>query len=199
MNINACEFVENGLAEIRWHARGGQGAVTAAKTLAEMSLTKNMFFQAFPEYGPERMGAPIQCFNRLSTNKISTYCGITNPRMVVVVDPTLLDVVDVTAGLAMDGILIINTGEKPAAIRKKFSINGRKIFTIDATHISIEELGRFMPNIPVLGALLKVTELLSEDEAIGFLKESFGKKFPEKVVESNIRALQRAFKEVEEE
>ncbi len=199
MGNNTCEFVENGLAEIRWHARGGQGAVTAAKTLAEMSLTKNMFFQAFPEYGPERMGAPIQCFNRLSTNRISTYCGITNPRMVVVVDPTLLDVVDVTAGLAMDGILIVNTDASPAELRKKLGLKGRKIYTVDATHISIDELGRFMPNIPVLGALLKVTELLSEEEAIAFLKESFGKKFSGKVVESNIRALQRAFKEVKEE
>ncbi|MEW5920455.1 MAG: 2-oxoacid:acceptor oxidoreductase family protein [Bacillota bacterium] len=199
MSGKTCEFVESGLAEIRWHARGGQGAVTAAKTLAEMSLTKNMFFQAFPEYGPERMGAPIQCFNRLSTNKISTYCGITNPRMVVVVDPTLLDVVDVTAGLAMDGILIVNTAEKPEEIRKKFDIKGRNIYTIDATHISIDELGRFMPNIPMLGALLKVTKLLSEEEAVSFLKESFGKKFSAKVVDSNIRALQRAFKEVGEE
>lgn len=199
MSGEVCEFVESGLAEIRWHARGGQGAVTAAKTLAEMSLTKDMFFQAFPEYGPERMGAPIQCFNRLSTNKISTYCGITNPNMVIVVDATLLDVVDVTAGLGMDGILIINSGEKPGYIREKYDIKGRKIYTVDATHISMEELKRFMPNIPMLGAMLQITELLSEDEAITFLKESFGKKFTEKVVASNIRALQRAFREVEGE
>lgn len=199
MGNNMCTFIDSGLAEIRWHARGGQGAVTAAKTLAEMSLSKGIFFQAFPEYGPERMGAPIQCFNRLSTNRISTYCGITNPHMVIVVDPTLLEVVDITAGLAMDGILIINTAEKPQDIRKKMNISGRKIYTIDATHISVEELGRFMPNIPMLGALLKVTGFLSEEEAIAFIKESFGKKFSAKVVDSNIRALQRAFKEVEEE
>ena len=199
MSGEVCEFVESGLAEIRWHARGGQGAVTAAKTLAEMSLTKNMFFQAFPEYGPERMGAPIQCFNRLSTKKISTYCGITNPDMVLVVDPTLLDVVDVTEGLGMNGILIINSAEKPAYFREKFAIAGRKIYTVDATHISLDELKRFMPNIPMLGAMLSITELLSEAEAISFLKDSFGKKFPEKVVDSNIRALQRAFKEVEAE
>jgi len=194
-----CEFVESGLAEIRWHARGGQGAVTATKTLAEMSLTKDMFFQAFPEYGPERMGAPIQCFNRLSTKKISTYCGITNPDMVLVVDPTLIDVVDVTTGLSMNGILIINSGEKPQYFRKKLGLTGRKIYTVDATHISLEELKRFMPNVPMLGALLQVTELLSEEEAITFLKDSFGKKFSQKVVDSNIRALKRAFKEVEAE
>ncbi len=185
--------------EIRWHARGGQGAVTAAKTLAEMSLTKDMFFQAFPEYGPERMGAPIQCFNRLSENKISTYCGITNPAIVIVVDPTLLEVVDVSTGLAADGTLIINTPSSPSEIRAKINLNGRKIYTVDATHISLEALGRFMPNIPMLGALLRATGLLSKEEATDFLRNTFGKKFPSKVVESNVVALERAYEEVESE
>lgn len=187
------------VVEIRWHARGGQGAVTAAKTLAEMSLTKNMFFQAFPEYGPERMGAPIQCFNRLSKSKISTYCGITNPNIVLVVDHTLLDIVDISAGLDDDGIVIINTTLQPGQIRAKLNLNGRKIYTVDATHISLEELRRFMPNIPMLGALLKVTSLLTKEEAIEFLQDSFGKKFPSKVVQSNIAALNRAFEEVKAE
>ncbi len=187
------------LIEIRWHARGGQGAVTAAKTLAEMSLTKDMFFQAFPEYGPERMGAPIQCFNRLSENKISTYCGITNPAIVVVVDPTLLEVVDISTGLAADGTLIINTPKNPSEIRSKINLNGRKIYTVDATHISLEALGRFMPNIPMLGALLKATGLLTKEEAVDFLRNNFGKKFPSKVVESNVVAMERAFEEVETE
>lgn len=188
-----------GLTEIRWHARGGQGAVTAAKTLAEMSLVRDMFFQAFPEYGPERMGAPIRCFNRLSTNKISTYCGITNPQIVVVVDPTVMETVDVTEGVKDDGILIINTHYDPATIRKKTGVAGRKIYTIDATHISLDALGRFMPNIPMLGALLSVTGLLSKEEAIEFLTSSFGKKFPKKVVDSNIVALDRAYEEVKGE
>jgi pyruvate ferredoxin oxidoreductase gamma subunit len=192
-------MVNDSVLEIRWHARGGQGAVTAAKTLAEMSLTKDMFFQAFPEYGPERMGAPIQCFNRLSKKTISTYCGITNPHIVVVVDPTLLDVVDITAGLDDDGVIIINTAEVPKNIRKKLNVNGRTIYTLDATHISLNNLGRFMPNIPMLGAVLKATGLLDKEEAINFLKESFDKKFPPKVVESNIRALEQAFEEVKEE
>jgi pyruvate ferredoxin oxidoreductase gamma subunit len=185
--------------EIRWHARGGQGAVTAAKTLAEMSLTKDMFFQAFPEYGPERMGAPIQCFNRLSKNKISTYCGVTNPQIVIVVDHTLLDIVDITAGLGDDGVIIVNSTAQPDQIRSKLNINGRKLYTIDATHISLEELRRFMPNIPMLGALLKITGLLTKEEAVTFLEDSFGKKFPPKVVESNVVALNRAFEEVKAE
>jgi pyruvate ferredoxin oxidoreductase gamma subunit len=192
-------MVNDSVLEIRWHARGGQGAVTAAKTLAEMSLTKDMFFQAFPEYGPERMGAPIQCYNRLSKKPISTYCGITNPHIVVVVDPTLLDVVDITSGLDDDGIIIINTAEVPKNIREKLGVNGRKIFTVDATHISLKQLGRFMPNIPMLGAVLKATSLMEKDEAITFIKKAFDKKFSPKVVESNIKALEQAFEEVKEE
>ncbi len=191
--------MESQVTEIRWHARGGQGAVTAAKTLAEMSLTKDMFFQAFPEYGPERMGAPIQCFNRLSKKPISTYCGVTEPEIVVVVDQTLLEVVDITEGLIRDGIIIINSEKDPALIRKAFNIQGRKIYTIDATTISVESLGRFMPNIPILGALLRVTEMMTLEEAGEFLKKSFAKKFSDKVVEGNMQALQRAFEEVKSE
>ena len=185
--------------EIRWHARGGQGAVTAAKTLAEMSLTKNMYFQAFPEYGPERMGAPIQCFNRISKKKISTYCGITQPDIVVVVDPSLLGVVDITAGVSNDGIIIVNTTDNPQTIRKRLNLNGQKLFVVDATHISLKSLGRFMPNIPMLGAVLKVTGLLEKEEAAEFLSKSFSKKFPVKVVENNIKALEEAFREVKGE
>jgi len=192
-------MVNDSVLEIRWHARGGQGAVTAAKTLAEMSLTKNLFFQAFPEYGPERMGAPIQCYNRLSKKPISTYCGITNPHIVVVVDPTLLDVVDITAGLADDGIVVLNTTEVPSSLREKLKVNGRKIYTVDATHISLNHLGRFMPNIPMLGAVLKTIGLLEKEEAKAFIRKSFDKKFSPKVVESNIKALEQAFEEVKEE
>lgn len=192
-------MVTDEIIEIRWHARGGQGAVTAAKTLAEMSLVKDMFFQAFPEYGPERMGAPIQCFNRLSKEQISTYCGITNPQIVVVVDPTLLEVVDVTEGLPEDGTILINSHESPSETRTRLNLEGRKLYTVDATHISFDTLGRFMPNIPMLGALIKITGLISKEEAIDYLKKSFGKKFPEKVVARNITALEKAFEEVKGE
>lgn len=188
--------MDNTVTEIRWHARGGQGAVTAAKTLAEMSLAKNMYFQAFPEYGPERMGAPIQCFNRLSTEKISTYCGITEPGIVVVVDPSLLDVVDITAGLKEDGVIIVNTPANPDALRENLSSGERQIYTVDATRISLETLGRFMPNIPMLGALLKLTGILSKEEGAAYLEESFGKKFSPKVTGSNVRALISGFEEV---
>ncbi|MGI6096568.1 MAG: 2-oxoacid:acceptor oxidoreductase family protein [Dethiobacteria bacterium] len=189
----------NKVTEIRWHARGGQGAVTAAQTLAEMVLTKDMFFQAFPEYGPERMGAPIQCFNRVSREPISTYCGVTNPHIVVVVDSTLMKVVDITQGLTEDGIIIINSTEDPKKLRQSLGVQRYRIYSIDATHISLETLKRFMPNIPVLGSLLKVTGLLTEDEAAAYLEKAFAKRFAPKVVENNIAALRRAFKEVKAE
>ncbi|UMZ75223.1 2-oxoacid:acceptor oxidoreductase family protein [Natranaerofaba carboxydovora] len=188
------------ILEIRWHARGGQGAVTAAKTLAEMSLIRDMFFQAFPEYGPERMGAPIQCFNRLSKNEISVYCGVTDPSIVLVVDPTLLDVVDVTHGMTEDGIVIVNTHQSPESIRGQLNVSDEnKVYTVDATHISMDALGRFMPNIPMLGAFLKVTGLITLDQAKEFLNDSFGKKFPQKIVDKNIEAMERAYQEVKGE
>lgn len=193
------EITLDKVLEIRWHARGGQGAVTAAKTLAEMSLIRDLYFQAFPEYGPERMGAPIQCFNRLSKNDISVYCGVSKPSIVLVVDNTLLDVVDVTHGLAEDGVVIVNTNQPPEKIREKMNLSGRTIYTVDATSISMEALGRFMPNIPMLGAFLKVTGLISLDDAKKFLNESFGKMFPQKIVDKNIEALERAHEEVKGE
>jgi pyruvate ferredoxin oxidoreductase gamma subunit len=183
--------------EIRWHARGGQGAVTAAKMLAEMALSKGLYFQAFPEYGPERMGAPIQCFNRLSEEPIYTYCGVTSPEIVIIVDPSLCDVIDFTAGLAENGQIAINTGECPATVTEKYNLQGYKVMTVDATRISMEALGRSMPNVPMLGALLKITQLITEDEACDFITESFGHKFSQKVVNGNIAALKAAFQEVQ--
>ncbi len=185
------------ITEIRWHARGGQGAVTTAKMLAEMALSKGLYFQAFPEYGPERMGAPIQCFNRLSEEPIHIYCGVESPEVVLVVDPTLCDVVNFTAGMPENGLIIINTGECPATMTEKFRLNRYKVATVDATRISMEALGRSMPNIPMLGAFLKVFGLLGEAEACDFVNTHFGQKFSSKVVSGNIRALQRAFEEVQ--
>lgn len=185
------------VTEIRWHARGGQGAVTAAKMLAEMALSKGLYFQAFPEYGPERMGAPIQCFNRLSEEPIHMYCGVASPEIVLVVDPSLCEVVDFTAGLPKGGQIAINTSECPETVTQQYNLYGYKVATVDATRISMEALGRSMPNIPMLGALLKITGLLTEEEAIAFIEESFGYKFSAKVVKGNIAALQKAFGEVQ--
>ena len=116
------ECSNNKVTEIRWHARGGQGAVTASKTLVEMILPKNMYFQSFPEYGPERMGAPIQVFNRISSSPISVYCGITDPDVILVLDTTLMDVLDVTSGLKKNGIIIVNTSLNPNELSEAYGL-----------------------------------------------------------------------------
>ncbi len=188
--------LNNSLTEIRWHARGGQGAVTASKTLVEMLLPKGMYFQSFPEYGPERMGAPVQIFNRISSSQICVYCGITDPDIVIVVDSSLMGVVDVTSGLKKDGIIIINTHLEPAEIRRVHNLEDFKLYTIDATHIALEAMGRPFANIPMLGALLKITGLMDREEAMEYMKISFSKKFPPKIVDKNLEALSLAYEGV---
>jgi len=185
------------VTEIRWHARGGQGAVTAAKTLVEMVLPKGLYFQAFPEYGPERMGAPIQIFNRISPEPIFVYCGVTEPDIVVVVDDTLMEVVDVTSGLKDGGTILVNTHLEPGELKKLYpQLERYKLYNLDATHLAMEIIGRPFANVPMLGALLFVTDLMKKDEAGEILKKSFGKRFPEKVVEKNVTTLTRAYEEV---
>lgn len=190
---------EERLTEIRWHARGGQGAVTAAKLLAETALAQGQYFQAFPEYGPERMGAPIQAFTRISDEPIYIRSSITNPGIVVVLDPTLLKAVDVTAGLSEDGILIVNTDEEPAAIRKTMKLKGRKVYTVNANKIAHETIGRPIPNTPMMGALVKVTGMMPIESLAGYVRKSFGKKFAEEIIEGNVKAVERAYAEVKSE
>ncbi len=185
-----------GLTEVRWHARGGQGAVTAAKLLAEAALSQGKYFQAFPEYGPERMGAPIQAFTRISSDPIHIKSGVTNPDVVVVLDPTLLKSVDVTVGLPEEGVLLVNTDESPIEVRSSGGFSGRKIFTVPATKIALDTIGKPIPNTPMLGALARVTALISLDDMESHLRSSFGKKFSEDIIEGNIAALKRAYSEV---
>ncbi|MDI6822611.1 MAG: 2-oxoacid:acceptor oxidoreductase family protein [Actinomycetota bacterium] len=184
------------LVEIRWHGRGGQGAVTAAKFLAEAALAEGKYVQAFPEYGPERMGAPIQAFTRLSSDPIRTYCGIENPKVVVVLDPTLLNVIDVAQGLVEDGVLIVNTPEPPSRIKERLGLEKAKVYTVDASTIAHEELGRPIPNTPMIGALIKATEVLGLGSVTEHFQEVFADKFSPKVIEGNVKAIRRAFKEV---
>jgi len=187
------------LIEVRWHGRGGQGAVTASKLLATSALAEDKYIQAFPEYGPERMGAPIQSFTRISKTPIKIHCHVVNPNIVVVLDPTLLGVVNVTEGLADDGVLIVNTEESPAQIRKKLNLKGRKVYTVEASKIAQETIGRMLPNTPLIGALIKVTELLSLENVLADIKGKFSKKFSSKVVEGNVNAIKRAYQEVKGE
>lgn len=186
-----------GMTEIRWHARGGQGAVTAAKLLAEMALAENLYFQAFPEYGPERMGAPIQCFNRLAQEPIAVYTSVEEPDLVIVVDPTLLGAVDVVRGLKNNGSVLVNTSKDPAAVRKELPLGPQQqVYTVDATRISVEALGRAMPNTPMLGAAIRVLGLIPLSVATSYLRESFTPKFGTKVTEGNVAAMERAYAEV---
>ena len=186
------------LTEIRWHGRGGQGAKTAALLFGEAVLGQGKYMQAFPEYGPERMGAPVQSFNRISDEPITLHCHVTNPRIVVVLDPTLIGTVDITQGLPDDGIIIVNTEQPASKFREKLHLNGQSLFTVDASTIARETIGRDIPNTPMMGALVKATGLLDFKEMITDTKSKLEKKFRSKpeVVEGNLKAIQRAYDEV---
>jgi len=187
------------LIEIRWHGRGGQGAVTAAKILAESALLGGKFIQAFPEYGPERAGAPVRSFTRISKNPILIHSQVTNPSIVLVLDPTLLDAVDVTEGLPDDGIVIVNTTEGAAEIRKKMNLKKCKIYTVPATDIAIKELKRNIPNTPMIAALAKITSIVPLDTIKKNFQVSYAKKFKPEIIEANLRAMDTAYKTVQSE
>jgi pyruvate ferredoxin oxidoreductase gamma subunit len=186
------------VVEIRWHGRGGQGAKTASLLLADAAFNTGKYIQGFPEYGPERMGAPITAYNRISDEKITVHCNIYEPDYVVVVDETLIQAVDVTAGLKETGAIIINTSKTPDEIRPMLNGYKGKVCTVDARTISIETLGKYFPNTPMLGAVVKVSGVMDEKEFLNDMVESFKHKFAKKpeVIEGNIKALERAMQEV---
>jgi pyruvate ferredoxin oxidoreductase gamma subunit len=185
------------LTEIRWHARAGQGAVTAAKLVAETALELDRYIQAMPEYGPERMGAPIQAFTRISEDPIEIHNNIENPSVVVVLDETLLPIVDVAKGLTDDGIIIVNTCSPPSAVRAALGIPHGTVATVDATGISVDTLKRDMPNTPMIGALAKLTGLFTLEQVSEHLAKTFGKKFSQEVIDANVAAVTRAYEEVQ--
>jgi pyruvate ferredoxin oxidoreductase gamma subunit len=186
------------LTEIRWHARAGQGAVTAAKLVAETALELDRFIQAMPEYGPERMGAPIQAFTRISDDPIEIHNNIETPSVVVVLDESLLPIVDVTSGMTDDSVVIVNTCTPPEALKVALKLQGgRRAASIDASTISMETLKRDMPNTPMIGALAKVTGLFTLDQIVDHLRKTFGKKFAQDVIDANVAAVTRAYEEVQ--
>lgn len=187
------------LTEIRWHGRGGQGAKTAALLFGDAALASGKYIQAFPEYGPERMGAPVASFNRLSSKPILIHSSVTNPDVVVVLDPTLIETIDVTDGMSGGGVLIVNTERAPAEVAKDCKVmTGIKVFTVDASKISKETIGRDIPNTPMLGALIKATGILDFKEMLEDTKAKLTKKFKSKpeVIEGNVKAIERAYNEV---
>ena len=186
------------VVEIRWHGRGGQGAKTASLLLADAAFNTGKFIQGFPEYGPERMGAPITAYNRISDEKLTIHSNIYEPDYVVVVDDTLITAVDVTSGLKEDGAIIINTTKSPEELKPLLKGYKGKVCTIDARTISIETLGKYFPNTPMLGAVVKVSKVMNEQEFLKDMVDSFKHKFAKKpeVVEGNIKALERSMQEV---
>ena len=186
------------VVEIRWHGRGGQGAKTASLLLADAAFNTGKYVQGFPEYGPERMGAPITAYNRISDEKITIHSNIYEPDFVAVVDDTLLTSVNVTSGLKENGAIVINTTKSPDEIRPFLKDFKGKVCTIDARKISVETLGKYFPNTSMLAAMVKVSEVMNEDEFLkdmeGSLKHKFAKK-PE-VIEGNLKALTRSMQEV---
>ena len=188
----------NNLIEIRWHGRGGQGAKTASLLLADAAFNTGKYIQGFPEYGPERMGAPITAYNRISDKPITIHSNIYEPNYVVVVDDTLLESVPVTAGLKKEGAIVINTTKSPEYLKEKLNGYNGNIYTIDARKVSEETLGKYFPNTPMLAAIVKVTGIMSDEAFLEDMKGSFKHKFAKKpeVIEGNMKALELALKEV---
>ena len=191
---------DKSLIEIRWHGRGGQGAKTAALLLADCAFNTGKYIQGFPEYGPERMGAPITAYNRIGDKPIRIHSNIYEPDYVVVVDDTLLEVVNVTAGLKESGAIIINTTRDDEYIKGSLKGYKGKIYTIDAKGISIETIGKNFPNMPMLAAVVKVSKIMSEEDFIKDMDESLKHKFAKKpeVIEGNMKALENALCKLKE-
>ncbi len=192
--------MDNNLVEIRWHGRGGQGAKTASLLLADAAFNTGKYIQGFPEYGPERMGAPITAYNRISDTPIRIHSNIYEPDYVVVVDDTLLESVDVTAGLKETGAIVINTTKDAEYLKKVLKGYKGKIYTIDARKVSMETLGKYFPNTPMLAAIVKVSGIMDEKDFLEDMKGSFKHKFAKKpeVIEGNMKALELALNELKE-
>ena len=186
--------MKNGI-EIRWHGRGGQGAKTAALLLADVAFKTGKNVQGFPEYGPERMGAPITAYNRISSDEIRVHSNIYHPDYVVVVDETLLHAVDVTAGLKEQGAIVVNTPKSPQEIAPQLNGYKGKVYTVDARKISVETLGKNFPNSPMLAAIVAVSKVMDKDTFIREMKNSYQHKFAKKpeVIDGNMKALEVAY------
>ncbi|MCI8563685.1 MAG: pyruvate synthase [Lachnospiraceae bacterium] len=191
--------MKNGI-EIRWHGRGGQGAKTAALLLADVAFKTGRNVQGFPEYGPERMGAPITAYNRISSDKIRVHSNIYHPDFVVVVDETLLGSVDVTAGLKNSGAIIVNTAKSKEEIQEHLNGYEGRVYTIDARKISVETLGKNFPNSPMLAAAVAVSKIMPREKFIKEMRASYQHKFAKKpeVIDGNMKALEMAFDKAEE-
>lgn len=186
------------MIEIRWHGRGGQGAKTAALLFAEAALATGKYVQAFPEYGPERMGAPVQSFDRISDKPITLHCGITEPDYIVILDPSLMDSVPVAEGLHKEGKVVVNTTFSSADIAQRLGISPAQVYVVNASQIATETIGMDIPNTPMLGALVKVIGNLNLEHVLEDTKKKLEQKFRHKpqVIEGNLQSIRRAYNEV---
>lgn len=182
--------------EVRWHGRAQQGIVTAAKVFAEAALAGGNNVQAFPDYGPERMGAPVAAYNRISKGALTVHCAVENPEVVAVVDATLIGSVDVLEGVPESGIIVVNTHLSSKEIKKKLDTGKRELYTVDATKIALETIGRPFPNTPMMGALAKATGLVTLDDLFEETKKSMGKKLSKEILEGNLNAIKKGYEEV---
>tara|TARA_B100001971_G_C18225064_1_gene559815 strand:+ start:95 stop:685 length:591 start_codon:yes stop_codon:yes gene_type:complete len=187
---------EHGLTEIRWHGRGGQGVVTAGEILAEAALDEGRYFQAFPEFGAERTGAPVKAYTRIGDEPIDLHCPISEPSVVVVLDSTLLASIDVFEGLSDGGAVIINSPRSPDEIAPQSRLGNRFIATVDATSIAMDTLGRNIPNTAMLGALLSATAILDKNTCLKVIVRRLSVRFPQHIVEANKAAFEQAFSTV---
>jgi len=181
------------LLEIRWHGRGGQGAWTASELLAKAAVYEGKYIQSFPEFGPERMGAPVTAFTRISSEPIKIHCAVYNPDVVAVLDSTLLKTVTVTEGLDEDSVIVINSKDNPSEIRKLLNSDKRKVWTVPATEIAIKILGMPISNTAMLGAVARVTNIVSLESVEKIVNERFRRDIAEK----NFAVIKDAYKEVE--
>ncbi len=183
------------LLEIRWHGRGGQGAWTASELLARAAINEGKYIQSFPEFGPERMGAPVRAFTRISDEPIQMHCAVYNPDVVAVLDPSLLKAVPVTEGLVDQGTLVVNSKEKPAEIRGLLKIEERKVWTVPATEIAIKILNRPITNTAMLGAVARVIRAVS----LQSIEKAVSERFSGSILEKNIGVIKEAYKEAKPE
>ena len=187
------------LLEVRWVGRGGQGAVTAAKILAESALLEGKFIQAFPEFGPERMGAPVKSFTRISAKPLTVHCQVRSPDISVLLDSTLLGTVDIAEGVGKNGLIIVNSKDNPKALRQKMALSARKLYTVDASGITVRLFGKNIPNTPMLAAVVKASGVLKLDSVIQIFKDEYSRKFKDEIIKKNIEAMRTAYEETKSE
>jgi 2-oxoacid:acceptor oxidoreductase gamma subunit (pyruvate/2-ketoisovalerate family) len=184
------------LLEFRWHGRGGQGAWTASELLARTAVFEGKFIQSFPEFGPERMGAPVSAFTRISTEPIRIHCGVYEPDVVIVLDSTLLKTVPVTSGLNKeDGIVIVNSAEEPSAVRENLKVEKGRVWTVPATEIAMRILGSPITNTALLGAVARATGIVT----LKGIEKTVGERFRADVADKNFAVIKEAYKEVKVE